>query len=378
MDSSPLDPRAVALAVSIVRRCGPSHPADAVLRETLRGERGLGADTAAGVARGVFATFRWRGWLENPADVAGAVALEEQFEREPARFAEADLLARAVPAWAREELDVTPAWVRQLQTRPALWLRARPGQAESLAARLGECRLSGALPDAVEFLGQRDLFRTPELHAGEFEIQDIASQAVGRVCGAQPGETWWDACAGEGGKTLHLSDLMGNKGLIWASDRADWRLRRLKLRAARAKTFNYRAVAWDGGAKLPTRTRFDGVLVDAPCSGLGTWQRNPHARWTTTPEDVRELAAVQARLLDHVAPSVKPGARLIYAVCTVTRAETDGVTAAFEAAHPEFEPLALANPFPAGTTSRANALLWWPQDTRGNGMYVVAWRRKPA
>ncbi|MGC8000561.1 hypothetical protein ACP3XN_24520, partial [Salmonella enterica] len=83
---------------------------------------------------------------------------------------------------------------------------------------------------------------------------------------------------------------MENSGLIWASDRAAWRLQKLKRRTARAKVFNYRVAMWDGGVKLPTKTKFDGVLVDAPCSGLGTWQRNPHARWTTTPGDVAELA----------------------------------------------------------------------------------------
>ena len=113
---------------------------------------------------------------------------------------------------------------------------------------------------------------------------------------------------------------MANRGLIWASDRAEWRLQKLRRRAARAKVFNYRPARWDGGARLPTRTKFDGVLVDAPCSGLGTWQRNPHARWTTTVEDVRELAELQRRLLAHTAPSLKPGGRLIYAVCTLTRA----------------------------------------------------------
>ena len=138
-----------------------------------------------------------------------------------------------------------------------------------------------------------------------------------------------DACAGEGGKTLHLADLMQNKGLIWASDRSIRRLHVLKQRTARAGVFNYRAVAWNGGPQPPTRTRFDGILVDAPCSGVGTWQRNPHARWTVSPADVHELAAVQRQLLDHVAGALKPGGRLIYAVCTLTRAETSGLAAEF-------------------------------------------------
>ncbi len=224
------------------------------------------------------------------------------------------------------------------------------------------------------------LFKTPEFHAGEFEIQDIASQAVGWLCDSKPGEAWWDACAGEGGKLLHLSELMQNKGLIWASDRAAWRLQKLKRRTARAKVFNYRAVPWDGGAKLPTKTKFDGVLVDAPCSGVGTWQRNPHARWTTTVEDVRELAELQKRLLTHAAAAVKPGGKLIYSVCTLTRAETVEVAAAFSEVHAEFEPMSLAVNSLGKEISRAltsaAAVTLWPQDCGGNGMFVAGWRRR--
>src|SRR5262249_48202538 len=162
-----------------------------------------------------------------------------------------------------------------------------------------------------------------------FELQDITSQAVGFICAPQPGQTVWDACAGEGGKTLHLSDLMENKGLIWATDRAEWRLQILKRRAARAGAFNYRAKFWNGSSKLPTKTLFDIVLVDAPCSGIGTWRRNPHARWTTTPNDIRELAQLQTQLLTHVASAVKPGGKLIYSACTLARAETSELVKAF-------------------------------------------------
>jgi 16S rRNA (cytosine967-C5)-methyltransferase len=230
------------------------------------------------------------------------------------------------------------------------------------------------LPDAVLYQGAEDLFRTPEFHAGEFELQDISSQAVGLVCNPQPGETWWDACAGEGGKLLHLSALMENKGLIWASDRAEWRLKHLKRRTARAQAFNYRAALWNGGAKLPTKTKFDGVLLDAPCSGIGTWQRNPHARWTTTLDDVKELAAVQKQLLAHVAPSVKPGGKLVYAVCTLSRSETIEVVEAFEKQFPDFKPIEVLNPLKPDAPASAQAWIW-PQDSGGNGMFIASWRR---
>jgi 16S rRNA (cytosine967-C5)-methyltransferase len=273
-------------------------------------------------------------------------------------------------------MEVTASWVRALQSVPKLWLRARPGQALSLAKELGECWVPAKAPlaDALIYEGSEDLFHTPEFHAGKFELQDISSQAVSILCEPLPGETWWDACAGEGGKLLHLSDLMKNQGLIWASDRAAWRLQKLKRRAARARVFNYRSVLWNGGASLPTKTKFDGVLLDAPCSGIGTWHRNPHARWTATLNDVRELSELQESLLAHAASAVKPGGKLVYAVCTLARAETTKVVASFEKLFPEFQPCDLVNPFKPG--ERGLPQVWfWPQERQGNGMFVAGWKK---
>jgi 16S rRNA (cytosine967-C5)-methyltransferase len=133
--------------------------------------------------------------------------------------------------------------------------------------------------------------------------------------------------------------------------------------------FNYRTALWTGAGTAPFRTKCDGVLVDAPCSGVGTWQRNPHARWTTTLGDVVELAAVQAGLLSRAAASVRPGGRLVYSVCTLTRSETSAVADGFDGAHPDFEPSALAI---SSAESRAVLL---PQELDANGMFIAAWRR---
>jgi 16S rRNA (cytosine967-C5)-methyltransferase len=233
----------------------------------------------------------------------------------------------------------------------------------------------------------QDLFLTPAFHRGAFEIQDLASQLVGHACAPKPGETWWDACAGEGGKLLHLADLMGNKGVTWATDRNERRLQVLKRRAARAQLFNYRTAIWDGSVKPPTKTKFDGILVDAPCSGVGTWQRNPHARWTVTLDDVRELAATQRALLEHVAGSLKPRGRLIYAVCTLTKSETTAIADAFTNAHPELKPISLfvsSSPGSSGerTTPSASSsnsqhsLLLWPHELNANGMFIAGWKKE--
>jgi len=371
----------LALAERIILAADVRHPADAVLRQELKCDRGLMSRDAARISAGVFAYYRWRGWLNErqplSAQIERALELAARFEQQPQSFSADEILARALPSWLQPEVKVTAAWARVLQSEPVLWLRARPGKGKALAKSLGHCLPfgEGPLADILRYNGDEDLFRTREFHAGEFELQDLSSQAVGLICDPGADQTWWDACAGEGGKMLHLSDLMQNKGLIWASDRASWRLQKLKRRAARAGVFNYRAVEWNGGSQLPTRTKFDGVLVDAPCSGIGTWQRNPHARWTTTLADVLELSTVQQQLLVKAAAAVKPGGKLAYTVCTLTRAETVGVVEEFEFARLGFQRVGVRNPLVPESPPEPQLCLW-PQQFGGNGMFIAVWRRQ--
>ncbi|MCX6895104.1 MAG: RsmB/NOP family class I SAM-dependent RNA methyltransferase [Verrucomicrobia bacterium] len=367
------------IAAEVIAKSSRDNPADSGLREALKSRRLPTPEQQREISRAVFNYFRWFGWLDAahplPGQIKHASELAQAFKERPESFSDDKLVERVATEWVRDQMEISPAWARAIQAEPKLWLRARPGQGAALCEKLGAAKLEKTLlSDAIHYKGEEDLFRRPEFHAGEFEIQDIASQAVGWLCAPEPGETWWDACAGEGGKTMHLSDLMQNKGLIWASDRAEWRLKNLKRRAARAKVFNFRSESWDGGAKLPTKTKFDGILVDAPCSGVGTWQRNPHARWTTTLPDVTELGAVQLQLLNHVAGSLKPGGKLIYSVCTLTRAETTEVVEGFSKAHPELQPMELPAILSGGLPTAATKTIW-PQDCGGNGMFVTAWRR---
>jgi 16S rRNA (cytosine967-C5)-methyltransferase len=382
-------------AARVLKLVQTGVPADQALRESLTQDRHFTAPAERrAVSRAVFTYFRWWRWLEPKVSLQkqteAALKLQERFDQNPASFKPEALAARAVPEWLKAEMDVPLEWLRQLQREPILWIRTRANSAESVAQRLGSCvpapKLSTLSPQlsAFQYTGLKDLYRTPEFQGGEFEIQDLASQFVGHACAPQPGETWWDACAGEGGKTMHLADLMLNKGMLWASDRSARRLAKLKERAARAKVFNYRAAEWDGGEAIPTKTRFNGILLDAPCSGIGTWQRNPHARWTTSAKDVTELAAIQARLLANVAPALKSGGRLVYSVCTLTRAETTAIADAFTAAHPDFEPVPAFGAV-AGSAGARSALpprstppatFLWPQDLNANGMFLAAWRKK--
>lgn len=387
-------------AARVLTTVSPELPADVALRRYTTTAKSLGPREKRAVSQAVFAYFRWIEWLDPKASqqkrVEQAWELHERFRQNPHSVKAEALAALAVPSWLRDEVVLPSETLRHLQREPVLWIRARPGRAHALAAALGHCEPASISRQtlqpltALRYTGSQDLFLTAQFHHGEFEIQDLASQLVGHACAPLPGQTWWDACAGEGGKLLHLADLMVNKGLIWATDRSERRLQSLKRRTARAKLFNYRAALWDGSDKLPTKTKFDGILLDAPCSGVGTWQRNPHARWSTTPKDVEELAVVQRRMLDAVSGALKPGGRLIYSVCTLTRSETTDVVKAFSAAHPELEPvpvfsaadpssLPLASPACAvgeTDTFADTAVALLPHELNANGMFIAAWRRK--
>ena len=184
-------------AARIVALVTPRLPADAALRHQLAASPGMGTREKGAISRAVFAYFRWVRWCE-PKDslqkqLADAWALHERFTADPKAIKPEALAARAVPAWLRDELEVTPEFLRQIQREPALWLRTRPGTAIKLADTLSNCLPSGAglrpaLPDALRYSGPLDLFRTPEFHAGVFEIQDLASQLVGLACAPKPGD----------------------------------------------------------------------------------------------------------------------------------------------------------------------------------------------
>ena len=382
-----MDKQSLALAARIIARSSRRDPADAVLRSELKAQKGLHHARARQITDAVFAYFRWFGWLDAKIaiedQIAKAIDLARQFatlERGqpcPRELSDTEMGARTVSQWVTQELTITTEWAHALQTPPTVWLRARPGSGPDLAKKLGDCVPFGedALADVLDYRGEKDLFRTKEFHAGEFELQDLSSQAVSLICAPKPGETWWDACAGEGGKMLHLCSLMGNKGLVWATDRAEWRLKKLKRRAARARTFNYRAREWNGGPILPFKTKFDGVLVDAPCSGIGTWQRNPHARWTTSLQDIHELSQTQFHLLQRAADAIKPKGKLVYAVCTLSQSETTEVAEKFEQNNPGFKRLPFSDPLSAQASPIAQLFLR-TENCGGNGMFIAAWQRQ--
>ncbi len=174
---------------------------------------------------------------------------------------------------------------------------------------------------------------------GGIEVQDEGSQLLAHLLGAKRGEMVVDFCAGAGGKTLAIGAAMRNTGRLYAFDVSEKRLAKLKPRLARSGLSNVHPVviAHENDAKVKRLAgKIDRVLVDAPCSGLGTLRRNPDMKWRQQPDDVIELNAKQQSILAGAARLVKPGGRLVYATCSLLAEENEAIVDAFVAAHPEF------------------------------------------
>lgn len=249
-----------------------------------------------------------------------------------------------------QELPDQPAYYRSLAVRPPLWLRVQNASAEEVVAQLTQAGLSvrrhRTLPEALAVVsGGVNLYTLDVYRTGKVEVQDLASQVIARVCAPQKGERWWDCCAGAGGKTLALAELMQRTGKVVASDIRSYKLNDLKLRARRSNFPNIEPRLWDGN-KVPPRksNKFDGILIDAPCSCSGVWRRNPDGRWNSSPEEVTKVTAIQRTVLENVLSALRPGGVLVYATCSAFEAENGAMIRDFLAAHPEFELADFANP----------------------------------
>ncbi len=207
---------------------------------------------------------------------------------------------------------------------------------------------------------------------GQIEVQDHGSQLTCLALAAQPGETVVDLCAGAGGKTLALAATMAGRGRLIACDVDRNRLSRLAPRAARAGASNIEERLLNPGQEAQTLAdisgQADAVLIDAPCSGTGTWRRNPEARWRLTPTELERLATVQSRLLDIGAALVRPGGRLIYITCSLLDAEGANQIEAFLTRQPGWRavPLALGAGRPRGQGTRLD-----PHHDQTDGFFVA-------
>lgn len=220
-------------------------------------------------------------------------------------------------------------------------LKASRAEVLALLAEAGiEAQPTPFSPLGVRVTGKPALNRLPAFEQGHFEVQDEGSQLLCYLVAPKRGEMVVDFCAGAGGKTLALGAQMRSSGRLYAFDVADRRLAKLKPRLAKSGLSNVHPVRIDSehDAKIKRLAgKIDRVLIDAPCSGLGTLRRNPDLKWRQTPESVAELAVKQASILASAARLVKPGGRLVYATCSLLAAENEAVVEAFMAAHPEFK-----------------------------------------
>jgi len=395
------------------------RPADGLLSRHLREHKELGSRDRRFLSQAVFSYFRWYGWTVNklelpPADACllgtaldctemgdsfkyledrcslpfpvkplgdkplseKAAILNERFKDTPG-IQPLNLSDLVLPDFG-SMIDPEKALpsIEQFQKRPPTWMRLRTDPAQIvkvLAESDVPCSIHDGLPTALSVTGGTSLANILSAHAGQFVVQDIASQCVGHVCAPQKGEDWWDCCAGAGGKSLHLMDLMQQDGKVLATDIRVPTLKELKKRARKYGIRHIRTQPHNAVYDEPFKKTFDGILVDAPCSGWGTWPRNPDARWRSSKRDIAQCANRQVKILNNAAWCVNPGGTLVYAACTFTRPETEEVVMNFLDQHPNFKLDPFANPLTGGQTD--GQLQIWPWDGPGDAMFIARFVR---
>ena len=259
-----------------------------------------------------------------------------------------------------------------------------------------ELKLAGIAAKATPFSpwglrveGKPNLGKVDAFARGAVEVQDEGSQLLALLLDAKRGEMVVDFCAGAGGKTLAIGASMRNTGRLYAFDTSAHRLDALKPRLARSKLSNVHpaAIAHERDDRVKRLAgKIDRVLVDAPCSGLGTLRRSPDLKWRQSPQTIAALAVTQTAILQSAARLVKPGGRLVYATCSVLPDENEAIAEAFSGAHPDFAPQEVgellgalkvehAPDLCAGGATGALYLRLWPHRHATDGFFAAVWNR---
>ena len=402
------------------------HPADAVVSRFFRDNRGLGPRERATLAETVYTVLRKKLLFDHMAP-SGSGPKERRLAilgfYGPRDFLEGaltdqerkwldqcdgvtvdDLMERHrhnLPEWLVQPLKDqlgTGFWplVESLSNAAPLDLRVNALQDKraDVQKELAKAGIKAVAtpysPWGLRIDGKPALAKLDVFTRGAVEVQDEGSQLLALLLDAKRGEMVVDFCAGAGGKTLAIGATMRNTGRLYAFDVSEKRLAKLKPRLARSGLSNVHPVliAHERDAKIKRLAgKIDRVLVDAPCSGLGTLRRNPDVKWRQSPQSVEELVAKQTAILASAARLLKSGGRLVYATCSILPQENEAIAEAFSAAHPDFVPLdageALtqlkvegAEKLCSGGASGTGYLRLWPHIHKTDGFFAAVWTRK--
>jgi len=273
-----------------------------------------------------------------------------------------------------------------LDLRVNLLLAKRPAVLALLRAAGLQAEATPHSPWGIRLAGKPALQHLAAWREGLIEVQDEGAQLLALLCEPKRHETVIDFCAGAGGKTLALGALLRHSGRLYAFDTSAHRLEALKPRLARSGIAEVHtlALAHERDQRLQRLAgKADRVLVDAPCSGLGTLRRQPDLMWRQNPAEVARLAELQGRILAAAARLLKPGARLVYATCSLLRAENEAIAEAFSQAEPEFEALPAAPILERAGVGEADRLCLgpylrlWPHRHGCDGFFAAVWQRLP-
>lgn len=257
-------------------------------------------------------------------------------------------IEHSVPEWLVEilEQELGSVWEREviaLNEQASTILRANTlkispkSLVDELACENISAFTINGYPDAVQLEEKKNVFLTSAFKDGFFEVQDASSQKIGRFLEVAEGQRVVDACAGAGGKTLHLSALMKNKGQIIALDIFEWKLAELKRRAKRAGTHNIETrLISDNKVIKRLHEKADRLLIDAPCSGLGVLKRNPDSKWKIDTEFIDRIKVEQQKILQDYSKMLKKGGKMIYATCSILPSENNLQVEKFLSNNPDF------------------------------------------
>lgn len=398
------------------------HPADAIVSRYFREHRSLGPRERATLAETAYGVLRRKLLFEHLA-ASGSGPRERRLvilgfagprdflqaalsEQEKAWLAHCDAVDRAalserhrhnLPEWLVQPLkqqlgeDFWPLAEALHETAPLdLRVNVLTDKREDVRHELQLAGLHAEptpySPWGLRLEGKPALTRLDAFARGAVEVQDEGSQLLALLTDARRGQMVVDFCAGAGGKTLALGAAMRNTGRLYAFDVSAHRLDNLKPRLARSKLSNVHpaAIAHERDDRVKRLAgKIDRVIVDAPCSGLGTLRRNPDLKWRQSPQAVAELTAKQAAILESASRLLKTGGRIVYATCSLLRAENEDIAAAFSASHPGFRRLSVRELLESAKIGQAAALCGpdgtdlrlWPHRHGTDGFYAAAWEK---